>query len=368
MHRILRLFLIFLSFSTALHAQKLSGQWTGGFSSSGDRSGSKTEYILELEMKENEVSGYSYTYFMLGAKRCFTICRLSGKYDKGSKSMVVSEVERVKANTPPDFRDCLQTHLLTYMKAEGKEILLGKWRPATDKDNCGSGQTELERKQLVKMTTPSSSSSLAGRGTPSASPKTQQPPTGTMPEKTGVAITNTPRANVPNQKNSRGTERINQDLSKSNSSAGTSTTLPAPTNQEHTNPGQDAKIPVQSVPSGYEKRTIQIIRTIDVEEKSFKVDLYDNGQVDGDTVSLYLNGKLMVSRQRLSTTPISLTIDLSDDDQQDLVMYAENLGTIPPNSALMVVTNGGKRYEVNITSSEQTNGAVRFVKKKKTGN
>jgi hypothetical protein len=73
----------------------------------------------------------------------------------------------------------------------------------------------------------------------------------------------------------------------------------------------------------------------------------------------------MVSRQRLSTTPISLTIDLSDDDQQDLVMYAENLGTIPPNSALMVVTSGGKRYEVNITSSEQTNGAVRFVKKKK---
>ena len=85
MHRILRLFLVFLSFSTALHAQKLSGQWTGGFSSSGDRSGSKTEYILELDVKENEISGYSYTYFMLGAKRCFTICRLSGKYDKGSK-------------------------------------------------------------------------------------------------------------------------------------------------------------------------------------------------------------------------------------------------------------------------------------------
>lgn len=366
MHRILRLFLVFLSFSTALHAQKLSGQWTGGFSSSGDRSGNKTEYILELEVKENEVSGYSYTYFMLGAKRCFTICRLSGKYDKGSKSIVVSEVERVKANTPPDFRDCLQTHLLTYLKAEGKEVLTGKWRPATDKDNCGSGQTELERKQLVKLAPSSSTSSLAGRGTPSLPSKAQKPSPGSLPEKSGGAIANTPKTNSSNQPLSRGTERVNQDLSKTHSSAGTGTTLPAPANQDRVNPGMDTNIPVQSIPTGYEKRSIQIIRTIDVEEKSFKVDLYDNGQVDGDTVSLYLNGKLMVSRQRLSTIPISLTIDLSDDDQQDLVMYAENLGTIPPNSALMVVTSGGKRYEVNITSSEQTNGAVRFVKKKKT--
>jgi hypothetical protein len=41
-------------------------------------------------------------------------------------------------------------------------------------------------------------------------------------------------------------------------------------------------------------------------------------------------------------------------------MFAENLGTIPPNTALMIVTVAGKRYEVNISSSEQTSGTVRF--------
>jgi type IV secretory pathway VirB9-like protein len=41
-------------------------------------------------------------------------------------------------------------------------------------------------------------------------------------------------------------------------------------------------------------------------------------------------------------------------------MYADNLGSIPPNTALMVVTVAGKRYEVNITSTEQTSGTVRF--------
>jgi hypothetical protein len=89
------------------------------------------------------------------------------------------------------------------------------------------------------------------------------------------------------------------------------------------------------------------------------VDLYDNGQIDGDTISLYLNGKLMVSRQRLSTEPITLKVTMTEDDNE-LIMYAENLGSIPPNTALMVVTVGDKRYEVNISSSEKTNGAVRF--------
>ncbi|MCU0381924.1 MAG: hypothetical protein MUE58_12115, partial [Chitinophagaceae bacterium] len=110
-----------------------------------------------------------------------------------------------------------------------------------------------------------------------------------------------------------------------------------------------------------EKRTKQVIKLIEVPEQSFTVKLYDNGQIDGDTVSLFFNGKLMVSSQRLSTNPITLEIKLDPGrEDNDLVMYAENLGTIPPNTALMVVTVGDKRYEVNITSTEQTSGSVRF--------
>jgi len=63
-------------------SQKLSGQWTGGFTSSGDPYGGKTDYVLELEIKEKAVSGYSYTYFNAGRKRYFTICRLTGSHCK----------------------------------------------------------------------------------------------------------------------------------------------------------------------------------------------------------------------------------------------------------------------------------------------
>ena len=41
-------------------------------------------------------------------------------------------------------------------------------------------------------------------------------------------------------------------------------------------------------------------------------------------------------------------------------MYAENLGSIPPNTALMVIYDGKKRYELNISSSKTSNGVIRF--------
>jgi type IV secretory pathway VirB9-like protein len=39
-------------------------------------------------------------------------------------------------------------------------------------------------------------------------------------------------------------------------------------------------------------------------------------------------------------------------------MVADNLGRIPPNTALMIVTTGGKRYELFIASTEQRNAKV----------
>lgn len=349
MFRFLLLSLLAFLTTTSSYSQKLSGQWTGGFTSS-TNPGSRTDYVLELEISGDNVSGYSYTYFNLGAKRCFTICKLSGSYDKGSKSLVVKEVEKIKGNTPPDFHDCLQIHSLTYLKGDGKEILSGKWKQAREKDNCGAGKTELERKELVKILPQQEKPSLVGKSAPLV--KTEKPAISKASPKPVPAET-------PNLVKTDPSTNSAPDIAKNNPNA-------------NTKPQIKEKEPVVEKPKTpkltynderFIKRNKQIIKTIEVDSKSFKVELYDNGQIDGDTVSVYLNGRLMVSNQRLSTTPISLTISLDDDEEQELVMYAENLGTIPPNTALMVVTVGDKRYEVNITSSEQTNGAVRFIRK-----
>jgi hypothetical protein len=339
--------------------QKLTGQWTGVFNSGTDMLGGKTEYVLELEIKGSEITGYSYTYFNIVGKRCYVICRLQGEYEKQSKSMVVKEVEKVKSNTPPDFKDCLQTHLLTYLKSEGKEVLVGKWKPTYDKDNCGAGQTELERKQLVKVVPQSTTPPVASKSNPPA--KTTKPPTAAKPvPNTTPAPTakTTPPKSVP-PKTTPATPKAAPPVA---------TTPNKPQTIDKTVPSIEKPTAPSTISgpdiSKIDRRSKQIIKTIEVDSKAFRVDMYDNGQIDGDTISLYMNGKLLVSRQRLSTTPISLNINLDDSKENELIMYAENLGTIPPNTALMVVTVGDKRFEVNITSSEQTNGAVRFLLRK----
>ena len=46
---------------------------------------------------------------------------------------------------------------------------------------------------------------------------------------------------------------------------------------------------------------------------------------------------------------------------QEIEMVAENLGRIPPNTALLIVTAGTKRYRLYLTSTEQKSAMVRFI-------
>ena len=116
----------------------------------------------------------------------------------------------------------------------------------------------------------------------------------------------------------------------------------------------------------YEKRNSDLIKTIEIDNVTISVDLYDNGEIDGDSISLFFNSKLILSHKRLTDKALTLKLDIDDkQDLNELIMYAENLGTIPPNTALMVVHDGDNRYEVRISSDLQKSGVIRFVHKTK---
>ena len=102
-----------------------------------------------------------------------------------------------------------------------------------------------------------------------------------------------------------------------------------------------------------------------LDTSKIKLELYDNGQIDGDTISIYLNEKLILYRSRLTEKPIMLNLPVLPNKEYEMIMYAENLGTIPPNTALMVVTAGKKKYEIYLSSSEKKSAAVRFRYDKK---
>lgn len=110
-----------------------------------------------------------------------------------------------------------------------------------------------------------------------------------------------------------------------------------------------------------EKRTNELIRQITVEHDSVMVSLYDNGDIDGDSVTLIYNNNIITTHQRLTDKPITFVLKVAPgNNSNELVMYAENLGSIPPNTALMIITDGNKRYEVKVSSSKDRNGVVAF--------
>jgi len=107
------------------------------------------------------------------------------------------------------------------------------------------------------------------------------------------------------------------------------------------------------------KRETEVIRTVLFKSDSLVLSLYDNGEIDGDTVSLVLNGNIILSRQGLTDKAIRKTIATSEiGDSSKLVLYAENLGRIPPNSGLLILQDGNERYQIRFSGDLQKNAAV----------
>jgi hypothetical protein len=104
-----------------------------------------------------------------------------------------------------------------------------------------------------------------------------------------------------------------------------------------------------------------LVKTVVIDSPDVKIELFDNAEIDGDTVTVFINDKLLLYRQMLTDRPLTLHLNAFPGTEYELVMYADNLGTIPPNTALMMVTFGGKKIEVFMSSSEQNSATVRFI-------
>ena len=355
---------VFYFIAVSVFSQKINGQWHGFFNSNGDivlSNPGSTEYVLELEIDGNKVSGYSYSYFQ--DRRYYVICKLDGTYYPASKSIKVIETERVKGNTGPGFQDCFQIHYLTYKKDGNLEELDGKWvtRPNQTGSGCGDGLTTLTRRTLdkslsqlnkkstqqpvTKKATPNTNNTIAKKTPTSAVPKTNTKPTTKTP--VAKASEKTAAKNIP-------------PVAKAS---------PITKDPDITELPQAKKVEISGLKTdvSFEKRKADILKTVQIENETFRIDLYDNGEVDGDSISVFYNNRLILAHKRLSEKAISLTLNTPGGDAiNELTMYAENLGEIPPNTALMVITDGDKRYEVRIASDMKNSGTIRFIHKPKT--
>lgn len=114
----------------------------------------------------------------------------------------------------------------------------------------------------------------------------------------------------------------------------------------------------------YTKRNERLQQTVDVGSDSLVISFYDNGVVDGDSISVYLNEQAIVSSAKLTTAATKQTIFIGGMSEVRLVLVAENLGSIPPNTGLLVIRDGNKTYHVNFTADMKTNASIILRRKR----
>ncbi len=131
--------------------------------------------------------------------------------------------------------------------------------------------------------------------------------------------------------------------------------LPLKIQMEKTITPQPVAVKRDTIPT----RKIEIQKTLVLDTSYITIDLYDNGVIDGDIATVLLDGKPILEKKLLSTQAASISLNLSSDPAEHILeLFAENMGSIPPNTALLVLTCKRKRYEINLSSSEAVNGSV----------
>jgi hypothetical protein len=346
-------------------SQNLTGIWRGWFITEG---GEQYKYELQIDQRSNHISGVSYSYL---DTRFYGKATLTGNYTKSTKAALIQEIKTVEVKMSGGSVACIMKCKFTYSKSGREEFLEGNFASMYEKTdplmgirrggNCGGGTVYLR-----KVTTSDFYVEPFLRNKPQfkqqSQPKTSitktQPQTKPQvkPQSKPVVTNKTPVHKPP--------------VTKNQTTAKTQVIIQPKTDtiRRNTTPvlERPKEVPSINIPATTRSRENELVKTLTVTSQEISVRLYDNGEIDGDTISVYMDGKPIVSNKGLSTQPITVNLKMDEDNPDHvLVMVAENLGRIPPNTSLMVVQDGDKRYTVSITSTTQKNAMVRFRYQKK---
>ncbi len=334
-------------------AQDLTGIWKGYFITDGG-----VQYKLEFQVKQNNsssITGVSYSYLDV---RFYGKATMTGSINRSEQKFQIQELRTVEVKNLGGGGTCLMNYKFLYSKSGKEEFLegtfLGKSEDRKDPKNngewgdCGGGTVYLR-----KVITSDFYVEPFLRDKPKINPPVV---------KKGPIKTNPP---IVKKNNSPVVKKTNTPVTKNTGITKTKPVIIKP--ETGTKTDTTKKIVVQPAikkiftPDILKTRENALAKTITVNTDEVTIKLYDNGEIDDDSISVFVDKQLMLSHKRLSAVPITLTLKFDvNDDEHEVVMVAENLGRIPPNTSLMVINAGDKRYHVQITSTEQKNAMVRF--------
>jgi hypothetical protein len=361
----------FTSFGSA--AQDLTGIWKGYFISDGGE-----YYKLEFQVSQGDsygVSGVSYSYLDV---RFYGKATMTGSFIKTSSSFRIREIKTVEVKSSLGGATCIMNYNFKYSRSGKEEFLegsyLGKYegkyeRPDSRWGDCGGGKVYLRKVNESdfyvepflrnKVKTDTKPVIINQPPVKKDSSKVKNPP---PVIKKPVVVNKKPVVKKPTVTTKPPVTNKPPVVTKTIKKPVTPPITKTKTDSLKTIPVTKTNPPVLVPrPAVLKNRSNELVKALTVSDPDITVKLFDNGEIDGDTISVYFDNKLVLSSKGLTAAPLVVKLKLEDENtDHELVMVAENLGRIPPNTSLMVVESGGQRFDVRITSTEQKNAVVRF--------
>lgn len=110
------------------------------------------------------------------------------------------------------------------------------------------------------------------------------------------------------------------------------------------------------------------VPVVKVDTGEIKLAFYDNGTIDGDSITVKVNKQVVLSHERLSGKAVTTTVRVTLETPVVTVeMMAENEGSIPPNTALLIVTAPNLYHRLYMSSTKEKSARLRFVYDKEAG-
>jgi hypothetical protein len=323
----------------------------------------------------------------------------NGIHSENAQLVSITETRFDKKKLVGNFEACLMSNFLNYRVVRGYEILEGTYTATNELSgkDCGGGKVYLEKEGpivkefSVKTVVPkiANSNKIIDKEKITKNTSLQKENKTTPAKQTELAkqaVTKTNQTNASKLTNTtKSSSTTKSNATKANSiQASTSTptqTAAAPTNLVNALPENTKVVAInetsaspntsttkssgQILPWVLVGRENKLVKQVIVNSPSISIDLYDNGTIDNDTIMIFDNKVLLLENKRLSYKATHFEVNFNkDNNRHEIIIVAHNLGTVPPNTALMVVKDGNSRQEIYITSTLSVNAMIIFEQKK----
>lgn len=117
-----------------------------------------------------------------------------------------------------------------------------------------------------------------------------------------------------------------------------------------------------AAPEDIKAEVVKVIEkgSLEVKKRKLTINVWDHNTVDGDIISLKLGDDWILTNYELKAEKFSFTTTLLGFSQ-DLVLYAHNVGMVPPNTVTMTVFDGLTTQKVSLESNMETSESIRLV-------